>query len=85
MHKFAEELKKRGGYVSVLLNNGGDFSPPDNPTEDGFEVRPSHPLGQQRDLAGCSMIISSYALFAPCDCSPFANHLHKVWCAPACT
>jgi len=23
--------------VHVLLNNGGDFSPPDNPTEDGFE------------------------------------------------
>lgn len=59
MHKFAEELKKRGGNVSVLLNNGGDFSPPDNPTEDGFEVRPSHPLDQQWDPTGCCVIISS--------------------------
>ena len=38
VHKFAEEFKKRKQPLNVLLNNGGDFSPPDNVTEDGFEV-----------------------------------------------
>lgn len=34
---FAEEFKKRGQPLHVLLNNGGDFSPPNATTEDGFE------------------------------------------------
>lgn len=38
VYNFAQQLKERKEPVRVLLNNGGDFSPPDNPTEDGFEV-----------------------------------------------
>jgi NAD(P)-dependent dehydrogenase (short-subunit alcohol dehydrogenase family) len=34
---FADEFKKRNQPLHVLMNNGGDFSPPDAMTEDGFE------------------------------------------------
>jgi NAD(P)-dependent dehydrogenase (short-subunit alcohol dehydrogenase family) len=34
---FADEFKKRNQPLHVLMNNGGDFSPPDAITEEGFE------------------------------------------------
>ena len=34
---FADEFKKRNQPLHVLMNNGGDFSPPDAVTEEGFE------------------------------------------------
>ena len=45
MRAFAEEYKKRGWPLNVLLNNAAIQSPKGKrgtKTEDGFEVRPCH-------------------------------------------
>ena len=34
---FADEFKKRNQPLHVLMNKGGDFSPPDAITEEGFD------------------------------------------------
>lgn len=54
MKAFADEFIKRGEPLHVLLCNGGDFSPPDAVTEDGFEY-----------LTGVNFMVS-FRLRAPC-------------------
>ena len=37
--RFADEFKAKYDRLDVLVNNAGEYVPPDDTTEDGFEAR----------------------------------------------